>query len=43
MVVPDTQVVCPHCNRRITVDRGVFRYTPAGPTPTYRVAPAALA
>ena len=34
MIVNGCQVVCPHCGRRITVDRGIYRYNPSGPTPT---------
>lgn len=41
MVVNGCQVVCPACNRRITVGRGVFTFNPDGLLPTYR--PAAIA
>lgn len=43
MSVSGCQVVCPHCERRITVEGGVYSYNPTGATPTYRAAPATLA
>ncbi len=38
MIVNGCQVVCCACGRRITVERGVFSFNPAGALPTYRPA-----
>ena len=35
LVVNGCQVVCAHCSRRISVDRRVFAFNPAGSSPIY--------